>query len=164
MPAAAAGEVELVVSTDAKKVFLDIEDIEPSAKEIEPGGKLGLKIRAKDAKGNGKKTALAVMVVDEGVLSLMDVQTPEPLTFFHGKRDGGVGLHALHPAVLARDEPPAVGAGAGTGAGFGHGGGGPADGTLQLGDEGRMGRPSGSSTASGRAGSTSSSAARPRSS
>ena len=44
------------------------------------------------------------MVVDEGVLSLMGYQTPDPLAFFHVRRDGGVWLGALHPNVLARQE------------------------------------------------------------
>ncbi len=144
MPAAASGRVDLKVSTDAKKIVVDIE---PSAKEIEPGGKLSLKIRTSKADGSATSAALAVMVVDEGVLSLMGVQTPDPLSFFHTQRSGMVALHALHKSVLAREEPPAPG-GLGL-SGTGRGGGGTGEGTIGLGTVGTIGHGGGSGTGSG---------------
>jgi uncharacterized protein YfaS (alpha-2-macroglobulin family) len=148
MPAAASGQVDLVVSNDLKKVFVDIET---SAAEIAPGGKLSLKIHTTAAGGAPTKAALAVMVVDEGVLSLMDTQTPDPLTFFHSRRAGMVSLFALHPSVMARDEPPPVPTAVG-GLGLmgtGRGGGGTGEGTIGLGNNGLIGHGGGGGTGSG---------------
>jgi hypothetical protein len=44
------------------------------------------------------------MVVDEGVLSLMNYETPDPLAFFHHEREPGVSLFDLRQYLLARSE------------------------------------------------------------
>lgn len=100
MPGWATGEVALEVSSDAKKVFVDLE---PSAEEIAPKETLTLQVRTKDDNGRPLPASLAVMVVDEGVLSLMGHQTPDPLSFFHHERYRGVGLYSLHRNLLPRD-------------------------------------------------------------
>ncbi|MBL8942596.1 MAG: Ig-like domain-containing protein, partial [Myxococcales bacterium] len=102
MPAAAAGQVDLDVVTDSKTIVVALE---PHAKEIAPKGSLSLSIKTtrKDG-GAALPAAVAVMVVDEGVLSLMAYETPDPVAFFHGKRQGEVWLHALQANVLPRDD------------------------------------------------------------
>ncbi|MCA9706095.1 MAG: hypothetical protein KDK70_09630, partial [Myxococcales bacterium] len=107
MPAAATGQVQLPVSTDDKKIEIALE---PSAKELAPGDTMTLALTTTSADGEARPAAVAIMVVDEGVLSLMGHQTPDPLTFFHHARSPDVWLYALQAAVLARDVPPPAGA------------------------------------------------------
>lgn len=101
IPAAAAGQIELDVVTDSKTIVVALE---PHATEIEPKASLSLKIKTTRKDGGAPlPAAVAVMVVDEGVLSLMDHQTPDPVAFFHAGRAGEVWLYALQAAVLPRD-------------------------------------------------------------
>ncbi len=101
MPAVASGRVELDVSTENHRI--DVE-LTPSAKELEPKGKLTVDIATRDAEGNPISSAVALMVVDEGVLSLMNHATPDPLGFFIRKRAGQVWMNALHANVMPRQE------------------------------------------------------------
>jgi len=103
MPAAATGQVRLPVSTDAKKIAVTLE---PSAKELAPGDTMKLTLSTATTSGEALPAAVAVMVVDEGVLSLMGYQTPDPLAFFHHERTDDVWMYALQASVLARDVPP----------------------------------------------------------
>lgn len=138
MPAAAVGEIDLDVSTDSKRIVVELE---PTAREIGPKDTLALTIRTKTVDGEALPAALAVMVVDEAVLSLMGFSTPDPSSFFHHPRPGEVGLHALQANVLPRQradaspptddpapdeeaatiQPVPLGAGTGTGVGYGRG-------------------------------------------
>ena len=148
MPAAAAGQIDLDVVTDNKSIAVVLE---PHAKEIEPKGSLSLSIKTtrKDT-GAAMPAAVAVMVVDEGVLSLMDFKTPDPVAFFHTKRAGDVWLHALHTNVLARDDVPTAPVAEGLGlVGTGRGGGGTGEGTIGLGSIGTIGHGGGAGTGSG---------------
>ncbi|MEX1365527.1 MAG: alpha-2-macroglobulin family protein, partial [Nannocystaceae bacterium] len=136
MPAAATGQVRLAVSTDSKRI--DVE-LEPSATELSPGETMTLSLHTTAADGQDLPAAVAIMVVDEGVLSLMGHQTPDPLSFFHHDRSDDVWMFALQAAVLARDEPPP--ASAETPA--------PDEGTIGLGNVGLIGRGGGGGTESG---------------
>lgn len=102
MPAAAAGQLNLDVSTDSKAITVALE---PNAREIAPKDTLSLAIKT-TRKDNGEAVpaAVAVMVVDEGVLSLMDFKTPDPVAFFHYQRPSLVQLFALHANVLPRKD------------------------------------------------------------
>lgn len=140
IPAAAVGQVDLKVADDLKKIAVELQT---PTKEIAPGETMKVTVRTRNGSdGTPTKAAVAVMVVDEGVLSLMGHTTPDPLSFFHHQRSGEVGLHALQASVLAREEPPPVsgtgegtiglgsvgvighGGGDGTGVGYGRGSGG----------------------------------------
>jgi len=98
-PSAATGKLELKVKDDSKRLKVELT---PHADRIEPGGKLDLRINTRTASGDATKAVVAVMVVDEGVLSLMGHQTPDPMSFFHRKRSDGVAFYALHRAVKAQ--------------------------------------------------------------
>ncbi|WAS98506.1 Ig-like domain-containing alpha-2-macroglobulin family protein [Nannocystis punicea] len=103
-PAFAVGQVDLKVAATRKKIALEVL---PDRTEVAPKDTLKLKIKAKDAAGAPQKAAVAVMVVDEGVLSLMGFQTPDPLAFFHHDRDPGVSLYDMRQFLVAKkDEPP----------------------------------------------------------
>lgn len=122
-PSAATGRLELKVKDDSKRLLVDLT---PHADRIEPGGKLDLRINTKTAAGDAAKAVVAVMVVDEGVLSLMGHQTPDPLSFFHRKRADGVSMYALHRAVKAQNAASVAALGFGGGdaddSGYGSGG------------------------------------------
>ncbi len=101
MPAQATGQVTLKVSTATKKIDVKVE---PERDQIAPKEKLKVDVRTLDHEGKPVKAAVALMVVDEGVLSLMGYQTPDPLSFFHYQRSGETGLFASHGYVLPRDK------------------------------------------------------------
>ncbi|MGB1277618.1 MAG: alpha-2-macroglobulin family protein, partial [Nannocystaceae bacterium] len=100
-PAHAAGQVDIEVDRTTKKI--DIELVAHKT-EVAPGGELTLDIETRDHTGAGMASAVAIMVVDEGVLSLMDFKTPNPLEFFHARRSGQVTGFDLRTYLLARDE------------------------------------------------------------
>ncbi|HET6585070.1 MAG TPA: Ig-like domain-containing protein, partial [Nannocystaceae bacterium] len=129
MPAAASGQVDLDISAASKTIEVVLE---PHAREIEPKGSLSLVVKTKRADtGEALPAAVAIMVVDEGVLSLMDYKTPDPMAFFHQRRAGGTWLHALHAHVLPRQEPVAGALGLATSSST------PADGSMAFGGFGR---------------------------
>ncbi|MFO7561535.1 MAG: Ig-like domain-containing protein [Enhygromyxa sp.] len=99
-PAAASGQIPLTVSKDSKTVVVDVK---PAADQVEPGSKLRVDLHTHTVDGEPIPAAVALFVVDEGVLSLMGYQTPDPLSFFHHVRPGDVGLFADHPLVLPRN-------------------------------------------------------------
>lgn len=101
MPAAAGGNVQLEISNASHRIDVGVE---LSAAEIAPKGTLEVELETKDANGKPVSAGVALMVVDEGVLSLMNYATPDPLAFFIRKRNGGVWMHALHANVLPREE------------------------------------------------------------
>lgn len=139
-PAAASGRVFLDVSDEKKRIEVEIE---PGAERIAPGEKVTVKLRTTAHGNEPTRAAVALMVVDEGVLSLLGHQTPDPVSFFHRARSPEVWLHALQAAVMAQEEPPppppettaapgGVEGAYGTG-GLGLGGGGRGVGTIGLG-------------------------------
>ncbi|MEM6996408.1 MAG: alpha-2-macroglobulin family protein, partial [Myxococcota bacterium] len=98
-PAAATGRLELAVDDAAKRIVVDLT---PSAERIAPGGKLNLSIKTHTAAGDATNAAVAVMVVDEGVLSLLGHETPDPLPFFHHARSNDVWMYALQASVMGQ--------------------------------------------------------------
>ena len=100
-PAVATGKVSLALATTAKKIDLTLK---PDRSQIAPKETLKLEIQARGPDGRGQKAAVAVMVVDEGVLSLLAYKTPDPLSFFHHSRTPGVSLFDLRQYLLARSE------------------------------------------------------------
>lgn len=107
-PAYAVGHIDLKIAPTRKKIALEVS---PETAEVAPKDTLRLTLRAKDHAGAPQKAAVAVMVVDEGVLSLMGFTTPDPLSFFHHDRDPGTSLYDLRQYLVARKDaeaPPPV--------------------------------------------------------
>ncbi len=102
-PAFAAGELDLSVPPVARTLSLGVT---PREKELEPGGKTTLDVVLKDASGQPVPGGeVAVVVVDEAVLSLTGYRLADPLAAFYARRDGGVRDHHLRATVmLARPE------------------------------------------------------------
>jgi alpha-2-macroglobulin len=97
-PAYAKGDINLKVPPRQRTLGLIVT---PQKSELEPGGETVLDIALKDAHGvpvaGGE---LAVVVVDEAVLSLTGYRLPDPLDLFYALRDPGVKDHHLRAMVL----------------------------------------------------------------
>jgi uncharacterized protein YfaS (alpha-2-macroglobulin family) len=102
-PAHAAGTVDLQVSSAKKRLTVELA---PERDELAPKDTLRLGLTTRGADGKARPAAVALMVVDEGVLSLLGYKTPDPLAFFHRPREGGAGIYDLRSFLLGRDEPP----------------------------------------------------------
>ncbi|MCA9637686.1 MAG: hypothetical protein KC420_16785, partial [Myxococcales bacterium] len=104
-PAQAFGTIELEVSPESKRVVVELD---PDRTELAPKETLRLRLKTRTSGGEALPAALAVMVVDEGVLSLIGYQTPDPLAFFHRKRSPGARVFDLRSYLLRRQdvEPP----------------------------------------------------------
>jgi alpha-2-macroglobulin len=100
-PTFAHGTVRLPVVLDEKRVKVEVT---PEKEAIGPGEKLKVKLSAKDSAGKPVRGELAVMVVDEGVLSLLGYATPDPLAFFHHARQPGAPLADLRNALLGKQQ------------------------------------------------------------
>jgi alpha-2-macroglobulin len=100
-PAYAKGTINLKVPPRQRTLGLTVT---PQKSELEPGGETVLDIALKDAHGvpvaGGE---LAVVVVDEAVLSLTGYRLPDPLNLFYALRDPGVKDHHLRAMVLLSD-------------------------------------------------------------
>ncbi len=105
-PAVAVGQVSLQIATTKKKIDLALK---PDRAQIAPKETIKLEIQARGPDGQGQKAAVAVMVVDEGVLSLMAYKTPDPLAYFHHERSPGVSLYDLRTYLLDRREEELAG-------------------------------------------------------
>ncbi len=100
-PTFAHGSLRLPVSLKEKTITVEVK---PAREAVGPSEKLELTLQTKDAAGKPVKGELAVMVVDEGVLSLLAFQTPDPLAFFHAARGAGAPLADLRNALLGKEE------------------------------------------------------------
>ena len=78
LPARAFGMMPLVLSNKDKQIGIDMQMPE----EIKPNSKLIVEINI----DSGKKTRLALALVDAGILQLTDFITPDPVEFFHGRK------------------------------------------------------------------------------
>jgi uncharacterized protein YfaS (alpha-2-macroglobulin family) len=99
-PAFAVGTVQLAVSRSKKALSVSVE---PSAKQVKPGGKISLTVRT-TALGAGTPSELAVMVVDEAVLALLGYATPNPLDFFWSARVASAGAVDVRPRLVQREK------------------------------------------------------------
>jgi uncharacterized protein YfaS (alpha-2-macroglobulin family) len=100
-PTFAHGQVRLPVSLKQKTLTVEVK---PRQKEVRPSGTLDLELRTKDSAGRPVRSELALMVVDEGVLSLMGYQTPDPISFFWHGRSPETGLMDSRNALLKRQK------------------------------------------------------------
>jgi uncharacterized protein YfaS (alpha-2-macroglobulin family) len=100
-PAFATGQVKLSVPPILRALDVSVAPQDP---DLPPGGSTVLDLTVQGADGQGVAgAALAVIVVDESVLSLTGYQLPDPLTMFYEARPGGVAAAKLHNSVLLSD-------------------------------------------------------------
>ena len=105
-PLMATGRVRIPISLDSKKITLAVK---PSKNLIKPGETVTLDLRATDVAGAPVQARLAVMLVDEGVLSLLGFATPNPLAVFYPERYPNTALDDLRIHLLKKTKmtPPA---------------------------------------------------------
>lgn len=102
-PAFASGSIALEVPPRERALSVKAT---PREARIEPGGRTDVDIEVRDAAGAPVSGgSVAVVVVDESVLSLSGYQTPDPLSLFYAARDARVHQSGTHTHVLvARPE------------------------------------------------------------
>lgn len=85
-PAYAAGQIELKIPAHSRTLAVTVT---PEEQGLEPGGKTNLAIQVKDATGKGVAGAeLAVVAVDESILSLTGYKLEDPIALFYASRMG----------------------------------------------------------------------------
>ncbi|HKC12564.1 MAG TPA: alpha-2-macroglobulin family protein, partial [Vicinamibacteria bacterium] len=102
-PAFAVGQLDLPVPPLERTLALEVK---PREKALPPGGETVLDVALHDAAGRPAAGAeVAVVVVDEAVLSLTGYRLPDPVGVFYSPREGGVRDHHSRASVLlARPE------------------------------------------------------------
>lgn len=107
-PAAwAFGRKRIPVSTGVKR--LDV-GLQPASRFARPGQKVPVEITLKDVSGKPVAGRIAVVAVDEAVLSMTAFATPDPLPFFYFPRPADTVLKATLRRLLAEWTEPARGA------------------------------------------------------
>jgi hypothetical protein len=96
-PAYATGSLELKVPPRHRTLAVEIA---PKAAKVGPGEKTRIDVVVKDAAGKPVDGAeIAVLAVDEAVLSLSGYQFPDPVALFYQARESGVSDHHLRAFV-----------------------------------------------------------------
>ncbi|MBU1534137.1 hypothetical protein KKF84_02390, partial [Myxococcota bacterium] len=98
-PKFAHGRLSLNVNM-ASKILKVV--VTPSKKVIAPGEKITVRLKTTDFKGVPVASRLAVMVVDEGVLSLTGFQTPNPFYIFHPYEGAGTAMMDIRHFIMKR--------------------------------------------------------------
>lgn len=86
-PAYKIGFANLVVDPESRRLAVTVK---PQKTELRPGEELAVDFSVKDKAGKPAKTELTVFAVDEGVLSLVDYKTPDPIPVFGAVRSNHV--------------------------------------------------------------------------
>jgi uncharacterized protein YfaS (alpha-2-macroglobulin family) len=95
------GYCELRVARPGDKLTVQVK---PASAASKPGEKVNLEAEVRDAKGKAMADAEVVFyAVDEGVLSLTDYKTPDPLAFFNLRRSLGVQTSLTLPTLLKEE-------------------------------------------------------------
>ena len=90
-PAYATGRLDLPVPPASRTLQVAVT---PRAPRLEPGGRTTIDVTVRDAAGAPVADAeLAVLVVDEAVLSLAGYHPPDPIADFYPQRAAGVSDH-----------------------------------------------------------------------
>lgn len=78
-----AGYAELKIDPEARRLAVEVT---PAKKELKPGDTAEISLKVKDAAGKPKSAEVTLYAVDEGVLSLINYKTPDPLPVFTASR------------------------------------------------------------------------------
>lgn len=94
-PGRAIGLTWIGINKDINKLNVSIsvpDKVEPNQQIVVPVKVTGLK--------SGQSAYITVAAVDEGVLSLTDFRTPDPLQYFFGRRTLGIDLRDLYGQLI----------------------------------------------------------------
>ena len=95
------GYCELRVARPGDKLTVQVKPLSAAAK---PGDRVELEADVRDVKGKpAADSEIVLYAVDEGVLSLTDYKTPDPLAFFNQRRALGVQTNLTLPTLLKED-------------------------------------------------------------
>ncbi len=121
-PTYRAGQAELRINPEARRLTVQLT---PNKVDFRPGENIDVALEVKDARGAGAVSEVTVYAVDEGVLSLIDYRTPDPLPIFTAPRPLRVATLESRDSLarVARDVTAALGIGADKGEAGGGGGG-----------------------------------------
>ncbi|NUO53308.1 MAG: hypothetical protein HOV80_31045 [Polyangiaceae bacterium] len=86
-PAYKIGFANLVVDPESRRLAVSVK---PDRTDYKPGEEVSVSLGVKDKSGKGAKSELTVYAVDEGVLSLVNYQTPDPIPVFGAPRPNHV--------------------------------------------------------------------------
>ncbi|MEP7076277.1 MAG: DUF6049 family protein [Acidobacteriota bacterium] len=110
-PAFASGNINLSISTDARKLTVSAE---PRDKTLAPGSETKVDVLVKDSHGEPvANSEVAVVVVDESVLALSRYSISDPMEIFYTARSTGTTDYHLRKDVLlgnpddVKKQPPA---------------------------------------------------------
>jgi len=103
-PAFAAGRLTLSVPPDERQLSIDVA---PRVEKLEPGADTQVDVAVTDATGEPVADAeLAVIVIDEAVLSLTNYQLGDPLESFY--QQSGAGLQSFRGRATLQLSDPAI--------------------------------------------------------
>jgi alpha-2-macroglobulin len=88
-PKFAVGSKSLSVDVKEKRLTVTVKAAPGKAR---PGSKATVKVTVRDHAGKPVQARLAVMLVDEGVLSLLGFRVPDPTTIFHNHKSARAAL------------------------------------------------------------------------
>lgn len=116
-PAYASGSIDIKVSTESRKLTVTAE---PQDKTLAPGGATKVAVEVKDHRGEPvANSEVAIVVVDESVLSLTGYSITDPGSVFYTQRQPGVQNYYLRENVLLGNTLDVTGDGEGSGMGAG---------------------------------------------
>lgn len=98
-PLFATGRVKIPIAVDSRKVFVTLT---PSKTVIKPKETIELLVQTTDHKKQPVPARLAIMAVDEGVLSLLGFTTPDPLSVFYPTRNPQTALEDMRVHLLKK--------------------------------------------------------------
>jgi alpha-2-macroglobulin len=98
-PLYATAQKSIKISLESKKLNIKVK---PSRKILKPGETISINVNVKNYRGKGVKSRLAIMVVDEAVLSLMGFSTPNPLASFHRNKSSRTALEDVRNYLLKK--------------------------------------------------------------
>jgi hypothetical protein len=100
-PSFRIGYVKLAVDPREKKLSVEVNKDKEQYKPRDP---VKLKFRVADSGGEGRRSSLAVAVVDVGVLNLIGYETPDPFAQFYAERPLSVRTSETRLHVVGRRE------------------------------------------------------------
>lgn len=164
-PTWAAGQLTLQVNDAPKRLTVDVH---PDHAELGPGDQLGIDVAVHGAHDHGKPALVSIALVDEGVLSLLGYETPDPVPTLQPAPADTTQPSSLFDSIVRRRQARQIGRPQGglmgddVGEAFGYGGlglrgtgrggGGTGEGTIGLGALGTIGHGSGQGYGSGAGG------------
>ncbi len=102
-PTFASGSLRLPVRVAHKELAVSVK---PAQRVVRPSQVLDVAVQTRDHRGRPVPGEVALMVVDEGVLSLLGYQTPDPLAFFFSSRKSATLLKDSRAVLVRREAKP----------------------------------------------------------